>query len=162
MLVLCWIKSRQRSDFSHNRATPYFGLIQLRDRLHSSDFLLRCMTEARRSIRGTYVIALTVQCGRIMDGKEYIQDLVIGDYFGIKGNLNDLSTRLAISARISCRPPGRCGPHGWECMVCERGSLSLVRYKSNDYLVPVEYDHREVLVRGYVHEVVVIGADNVI
>jgi hypothetical protein len=46
--------------------------------------------------------------------------------------------------------------------VCRVSSLSLVRYKSNDYSVPVEYGHREVLVRGYVHEVVVSCADKVI
>jgi len=34
-------------------------------------------------------------------------------------------------------------------------SLSLVRYKSNDYSVPVAYGHREVHVRAYVHEVVI-------
>ena len=34
-------------------------------------------------------------------------------------------------------------------------SLSLVRYRNNDYSVPVAYGHREVLVRGYVHEVVI-------
>ena len=34
-------------------------------------------------------------------------------------------------------------------------SLSLVRYKANDYSVPVAYGHREVLVRGYVQEVVI-------
>jgi len=44
---------------------------------------------------------------------------------------------------------------------CERrsarvSSLSLVRYRSNDYSVPVAYGHREVLVHGYV-EAVVIG-----
>jgi transposase len=44
---------------------------------------------------------------------------------------------------------------------CERrsarvSSLSLVRYRGNDYSVPVAYGHREVLVRGYV-ETVVIG-----
>src|SRR5271157_1762905 len=32
-------------------------------------------------------------------------------------------------------------------------SLSLVRYRGNDYSVPTAYGHREVLVRGYVHEV---------
>ena len=35
------------------------------------------------------------------------------------------------------------------------GSLSLVRYRGNDYSVPVCWGHREVLVRGYVHEVVI-------
>ena len=34
-------------------------------------------------------------------------------------------------------------------------SLSLVRYRGNDYSVPVAYGHREVWVRGYVHEVVI-------
>ncbi|MBA3625372.1 MAG: IS21 family transposase [Methylibium sp.] len=34
-------------------------------------------------------------------------------------------------------------------------SLSLVRYRGNDYSVPVAYGHREVLVRGYVEEVVI-------
>ena len=34
-------------------------------------------------------------------------------------------------------------------------SLSLVRYRSNDYSVPVCWGHREVLVKGYVHEVAI-------
>ena len=34
-------------------------------------------------------------------------------------------------------------------------SLSLVRYRLNDYSVPTTYGHREVLVRGYVDEVVI-------
>ena len=34
-------------------------------------------------------------------------------------------------------------------------SLSLVRYRSNDYSAPVAYGHREVWVRGHVHEVVI-------
>ena len=39
-------------------------------------------------------------------------------------------------------------------------SLSLVRYRTNDYSVPVAYGHREVLLRGYVDEVVIsCGAD---
>ena len=34
-------------------------------------------------------------------------------------------------------------------------SLSLVRYNANDYSVPVAYGHREVLIRGFVDEVVI-------
>lgn len=34
-------------------------------------------------------------------------------------------------------------------------SLSLVRYRSNDYSVPTQYGHRQVWVKGYVHEVVI-------
>lgn len=31
----------------------------------------------------------------------------------------------------------------------------MVRYKSNDYSVPVAYGYREVLIRGYVDQVVI-------
>jgi transposase len=34
-------------------------------------------------------------------------------------------------------------------------SLSLVRYRLNDYSVPTTYGHRDVLVRGYIHDVVI-------
>lgn len=41
-------------------------------------------------------------------------------------------------------------------------SLSLVRYRGNDYSVPTEFGHREVFVRGYVHEVVIACGTEVI
>jgi len=31
-------------------------------------------------------------------------------------------------------------------------SLSLVRYRANDYSVPTQYGHRQVWVKGYVHK----------
>ncbi len=36
-------------------------------------------------------------------------------------------------------------------------SQALVRYRNNDYSVPVAYAHREIIVKGYVDEVVVIS-----
>src|SRR6202789_471828 len=41
-------------------------------------------------------------------------------------------------------------------------SLSLVRYRGNDYSVPTEYGHRQVLVKGFVHEVVIACASEII
>ena len=41
-------------------------------------------------------------------------------------------------------------------------SLSLVRYWNNDYSVPTAYGHRNVLIRGYVHEVVIACGAEVI
>jgi transposase len=41
-------------------------------------------------------------------------------------------------------------------------SLSLVRYRGNDYSVPTEYGHRQVWVKGYVHEVVIACGSEVI
>jgi hypothetical protein len=40
--------------------------------------------------------------------------------------------------------------------------MALVRYRTNDYSVPVEWGHREVLVKGFVHEVVICAASEVI
>jgi transposase len=41
-------------------------------------------------------------------------------------------------------------------------SLALVRYRTNDYSVPTCYGHRDVLVKGYVHEVVIACGSEVI
>jgi hypothetical protein len=41
-------------------------------------------------------------------------------------------------------------------------SLSLVRYRRNDYSVPTAYGHREILIRGYVDEVVISCASDII
>jgi transposase len=41
-------------------------------------------------------------------------------------------------------------------------SLSLVRYRTNDYSVPTEYGHRQVHVKGYVHQVVIACGSDVI
>ena len=41
-------------------------------------------------------------------------------------------------------------------------SLSLVRYRRNDYSVPTSYGHREVIVRGYVQEVVIACGTEVV
>ena len=41
-------------------------------------------------------------------------------------------------------------------------SMALVRYRANDYSVPVQWGHREVLVKGFVHTVVICAASEVI
>ena len=41
-------------------------------------------------------------------------------------------------------------------------SLSLVRYRRNDYSVPTSFGHRQVIVRGYVHEVVITCGTEII
>jgi hypothetical protein len=41
-------------------------------------------------------------------------------------------------------------------------SLSLVRYRSNDYSVPTQYGHRQVLVKAYVHQLVIACGSEVI
>ena len=49
-----------------------------------------------------------------------------------------------------------------EKRVARVSSMSLVRYRTNDYSVPTAYGHRDVLVKGYVHEVVIVCGSEVI
>jgi transposase len=41
-------------------------------------------------------------------------------------------------------------------------SISLVRYRTNDYSVPTEFGHRQVLVKAYVHRIVIVAGSEVI
>ena len=41
-------------------------------------------------------------------------------------------------------------------------SLSLVRYRTNDYSAPMAYGHRDVMVKGYVNEVVISCGSEII
>ena len=41
-------------------------------------------------------------------------------------------------------------------------SISLVRYRTNDYSVPTQYGHRQVLVKAYVHRIVIASGSEVI
>jgi hypothetical protein len=41
-------------------------------------------------------------------------------------------------------------------------SFSLVRYRTNDYSVPTQYGHRQVLVKDYVHRIAIVACSNVI
>ena len=49
-----------------------------------------------------------------------------------------------------------------EKRVARVSSMALVRYRTNDYSVPTEYGHRDVLVKGYVHEVVIVCDSEII
>jgi transposase len=65
-----------------------------------------------------------------------------------------------IGERLECDLAGLQTPLPAPYDACEKvatsvSSLSLVRYRRNDYSVPTTYGHRDVLVRGYVHDVVV-------
>ena len=77
----------------------------------------------------------------------------------LRGHGETIGERLerdrAILQPLPATPYGACDKRAGR--VC---SLSLVRYRGTDYSVPTRFGHYEVLVRGYVHEVVIThGAD---
>ncbi len=72
----------------------------------------------------------------------------------LRGHRETISERLERDREaLSALPPApfdACDKLGTRV-----NSLSLVRYRTNDYSVPVAYGHQEVWVRGYVHNVVI-------
>ena len=89
---------------------------------------------------------------------------------------NDASSGWTPSCGGIPRPSGSGWSGTWRALLplapvaydaCERqagrvSSLSLVRYRTNDYSVPVAYGYRDALVRGYVDEVVISCGSEVI
>jgi transposase len=79
----------------------------------------------------------------------------------LRGHDETIGERLARDLTAFTKPL----PPPYEA--CERivtrvSSLSLVRYRGNDYSVPTSFGHREVVVRGYVHEVTISWGTQVI
>src|SRR6267143_1951275 len=90
---------------------------------------------------------------------------LFADKFGrpAKGNDKGKVEGLVGYARRNFMVPIPVAPYE----ACEKiagrvSSLSLVRYRLNDYSVPTEYGHRQVWVKGYVHEVVIACASQII
>jgi transposase len=91
---------------------------------------------------------LAERCGKRLDDR-------------LRGHTETIGERLVrdLTALTKPLPP----PYD----ACEKvpttvSSLSLVRYRGNDYSVPTSYGHREVIVRGYVHEVVIACGTEVV
>jgi len=64
--------------------------------------------------------------------------------------------------RVAFLPPPVAPYEACEKVAARVNSLALVRYRGNDYSVPTRHGHVQVLVRGYVHEVTIACASEVI
>jgi transposase len=79
----------------------------------------------------------------------------------LRGHTETIGERLARDlAAFRQLPPTRYDAS--EKVSTRVSSLSLVRYRLNDYSVPTSYGHAQVLVRGYVHEVVIACGTEII
>jgi transposase len=79
----------------------------------------------------------------------------------LRGHTETISERF--ERDLAAMLPLPAAPHeACEKVTVRVSSMSLVRYRANDYSVPTEYGHRQVLVKGYVHEVVIACGSEVI
>jgi len=79
----------------------------------------------------------------------------------VRGEQETIGERFARD-RAAFLPLPASAYEACEKRVARVSSLSLVRYRTNDYSVPTEYGHRDVLVKGYVHEVAIVCGSKVI
>ncbi len=79
----------------------------------------------------------------------------------LRGHSETIGERLErdVAAFVTPLPPAY---QACEKLATTVSSLSLVRYRRNDYSVPTSFGHREVIVRGYVHEVLISCGTQVI
>ena len=79
----------------------------------------------------------------------------------LRGHTETISQRLERDLE-ALLPQSSVAYHACDKQAARVSSLSLVRYKTNDYSVPVAYGHRDVLVWGYVDQVVISCGSEVI
>ncbi len=79
----------------------------------------------------------------------------------LRGHAETIGERFARD-RAALLPLPATAYEACEKISARVSSLSLVRYRGNDYSVPTEYGHRQVWVKGYVHEVAIACASEVI
>ena len=73
----------------------------------------------------------------------------------LRGHDGTIGERLERDLAAFRRPLPPAPYDACEKVATKVSSLSLVRYRLNDYSVPTSHGHRDVLVRGYVHDVVI-------
>jgi hypothetical protein len=79
----------------------------------------------------------------------------------LRGHTETIGERF-VRDRAAMLPLPAADYEACEKIAARVSSLSLVRYRGNDYSVPTQYGHRQVWVKGYVHEVVIACASEVL
>jgi len=79
----------------------------------------------------------------------------------LRGHTETIAERFERD-RIAMLPLPATPYEACEKVTLRVSSLSLVRYRTNDYSVPTRYGHHQVLVKGYVHRVEIICGAEVI
>ena len=80
----------------------------------------------------------------------------------LRGHAETIGQRMERDLEALLPLPGAVHYDACDKQAGRVSSLSLVRYRTNDYSVPVAYGHRDVIVRGYVDRVVISCGSEVI
>src|SRR5512144_1608538 len=101
LMVRFRLKPRSsRYHFSHDGIRIEFFLVECRDNILGHLFLVGVVIKNRGSILSPNIVALSIQCRRIMDDKEHLEEFSITRESRIKGNPNRL--RMTSPASADC------------------------------------------------------------
>ena len=88
MIILSLIKHRRLGELGDDVAIPHIA--HLGHHFARCFILLRAMRENHRAVLCADVITLTIEGGRIMDGKKYFENVTVANDSGIKFNPHHL------------------------------------------------------------------------
>jgi hypothetical protein len=93
--------------------------------------------------------------------EQFVRDAMVRRALRLRGHRETIGERFERDRAVLLPlPPARF--EACDKTTVRVSSISLVRYRTNDYSVPTEYGHRQVLVKAYVHRIVIVSGCYVI
>ena len=89
VIVFGAVENLEGDDLRHDGGAPNMSGVEVPDHAFGGLFLLHAVVEDDRTILWSRVGALPVGGRRIMNGEEDLQDLSVGDYRRVEGDLDD-------------------------------------------------------------------------
>src|SRR5215813_9884062 len=97
MFRLGFPKSTGRRNLSHHFTGPHPRRVDISDGVACDSFLFVASVEDGGTIAGSHVIALPIQCGRVMNLKEELQQRPVTELVGIEDDFNCLGMGAVIT-----------------------------------------------------------------
>ena len=98
MVILSLEKVAQWTHFGNDVIDKI--LLQIPDHLLNVLFLLRTRVEYTTAVMRPYVVALSVQLGRVVHGEEYLEEDAAWNDLGVECDLDNLSMAGALSTNL--------------------------------------------------------------
>jgi len=100
MIVFRGIEPIQRGNLCHDGFVPHVSSAEFVDKFFGDGFLLFIVIEDCRTILCALIGALLVQCGRVVDREENLQDFPVRNLGRIESHLNCFGVAGAVGADL--------------------------------------------------------------
>jgi hypothetical protein len=93
--------------------------------------------------------------------EQFVRDAMARRAQRLRGHTETIGERFERDRAVLLPLPAACF-EACDKKTVRVSSISLVRYRTNDYSVPTQFGHRQVLVKAYVHRIVIVCGSEVI